>query len=180
LLREAMQYQDAYDVLSRALDELPDYPELLYDHAMAAEKVNRPDVLESNLRKLIQIRPDHAHARNALGYTLADRNERLGEAHELIASALKLAPEDPFIMDSMGWVLYRQGQIKAALSYLQRAYALRPDPEIAAHLGELLWVGGEHEQARKLWSDQLKDHPKNEVLQNTVNRFIRTDHPAAR
>jgi tetratricopeptide (TPR) repeat protein len=83
-------------------------------------------------------------------------------------------------MDSMGWVLYRQGQIKAALSYLQRAYALRPDPEIAAHLGELLWVGGEHEQARKLWSDQLKDHPKNEVLQNTVNRFIRTDHPAAR
>ena len=180
LLREAGDYQEAYSVLSRALEEMPDYPELLYDHAMAAEKVNRPDVLESNLRKLIQIRPDHAHARNALGYTLADRNERLGEAHELIASALKLAPEDPFIMDSMGWVLYRQGQMKEALSYLQRAYALRPDPEIAAHLGELLWVGGQHEQARKLWSDQLKDHPKNELLQNTVNRFLRTDHPAAR
>lgn len=180
LLREATAYQEAFDVLSRALDNLPDYPELLYDHAMAAEKLNRLDVLESNLRKLISIRPDHAHAHNALGYTLADRNERLGEARELIETALKLAPEDPFIMDSMGWVLYRQGQIKQALNYLQRAYGLRPDPEIAAHLGELLWIGGEREQARKLWSDVLKEHPKNEVLQNTVNRFLRTNHPAAR
>jgi len=180
LLREAMAYQEAFDVLGRALDKLPDYPDLLYDHAMAAEKVNRLDVLEGNLRKLIQIRPDHAHAHNALGYTLADRNERLEEARQLIETALKLAPEDPFIMDSMGWVLYRQGQVKEALAHLQRAYAIRPDPEIAAHLGELLWVGGQREQARKLWSDVLKDHPKNEVLQNTVNRFLRADHPAAR
>ncbi|MBI4205092.1 MAG: tetratricopeptide repeat protein, partial [Betaproteobacteria bacterium] len=180
LLREAMAYQEAFDVLGRALDKLPDYPELLYDYAMAAEKINRFDVLESNLRKLIRIRPDHAHAHNALGYTLADRNERLGEARELVETALKLAPEDPFIMDSMGWVLYRLGQIKAALSYLQRAYALRPDPEIAAHLGELLWVGGQRDEAQKVWSDVLKEHPKNEVLQNTVNRFLRASHPAAR
>lgn len=180
LLREAMAYQEAFDVLGRALEALPDYPELLYDYAMAAEKVNRPDVLENNLRKLIELRPDHAHAHNALGYTLADRNERLGEARALIETALKLAPEDPFIMDSMGWVLYREGEVKEGLSYLQRAYALRPDPEIAAHLGELLWAGGQREEARKLWSDVLKEHPKNEVLQNTVNRFLRTDHPAAR
>jgi tetratricopeptide (TPR) repeat protein len=180
LLREAMAYQEAFDVLGRALEALPDYPELLYDYAMAAEKVNRPDVLENNLRKLIELRPDHAHAHNALGYTLADRNERLGEARALIETALKLSPEDPFIMDSMGWVLYREGEVKEGLSYLQRAYALRPDPEIAAHLGELLWAGGQREEARKLWSDVLKEHPKNEVLQNTVNRFLRTDHPAAR
>lgn len=180
LLREAMAYQEAFELLGRALDKLPDYPELLYDHAMAAEKVNRLDVLEANLRKLIALRPDHAHAHNALGYTLADRNERLDEARQLIETALKLAPEDPFIMDSMGWVLYRQGQIPQALDYLKRAHALRPDPEIAAHLGELLWVSGQRDEARKLWSGVLKEHPNNEVLQNTVNRFLRTDHPAAR
>ena len=180
LLREAAAYQDAFDLLGRALEKLPDYPDLLYDHAMAAEKVNRFDVLESDLRKLIQIRPDHAHAYNALGYTMADRNERLSEARELIETALKLAPEDPFIMDSMGWVLYRQGRNKEGLSYLQRAYALRPDPEIAAHLGEVLWAEGQREQAQKIWSDVLKDHPKNELLQNTVKRFLQASNPAAR
>jgi tetratricopeptide (TPR) repeat protein len=180
LLREAMAYKEAFDLLGRALDRAPDNPDLLYDHAMAAEKVSRYDVLEGNLRKLIKMRPDHAHAYNALGYTFADRNERLGEARELIETALKLAPEDPFIMDSMGWVLYRQGQTKEGLGYLQRAYALRPDPEIAAHLGELLWVEGEREQAEKIWSEVLKEHPKNEVLQKTIKRFLPLDHPAAR
>lgn len=171
LLRDATAYQEAFDVLGSALAKLPDTPDLLYDHAMAAEKVNRVDVLEANLRKLIKIRPDHAHAYNALGYTLADRNERLPEARTLIETALKLAPEDPFIMDSMGWVLYRLGQHKDGLDYLQRAFKLRPDPEIAAHLGELLWVDGQREQAQKIWSEVLKEHPKNEVLQNTIRRF---------
>lgn len=180
LLREAMAYQEAFDVLGQALDRLPENPELLYDHAMAAEKVNRFDVLESNLRKLIKLRPDHAHAYNALGYTLADRNERLREARELIETALKLAPEDPFIMDSMGWVLYRLGETKEGLGYLQRAYALRPDPEIAAHLGEVLWTGGQREEARKIWSDVIKAHPKNEVLQNTIKRFLQASNPVAR
>ena len=180
LLREASAYQDAYDLLTRALDKFPDYPDLLYDHAMAAEKVDRIDVLEENLRKLISLRPDHAHAHNALGYTFADRNERLDEARELIETALKLAPEDPFIMDSMGWVLYRQGQLPQALDYLKRAHALRPDPEIAAHLGEVLWVSGQRDEARAVWDEVLKSHPTNEVLQNTVNRFLRTNRPAAR
>ncbi len=180
LLREALAYQEAFDLLGQALDTLPENPDLLYDHAMAAEKVNRFDVLESNLRKLIKLRPDHAHAYNALGYTLADRNERLSEARELIETALKLAPEDPFIMDSMGWVLYRLGQNKEGLGYLQRAYALRPDPEIAAHLGEVLWMEGQREEARKIWSEVIKEHPKNEVLQNTIKRFLQASNPATR
>jgi tetratricopeptide (TPR) repeat protein len=172
LLRDANEYQAAFDLLGDALRKLPDTPDLLYEQAMAAEKVNRLDVLESNLRHLIKIRPDYAHAYNALGYTFADRNERLPEARTLIESALKLAPDDPFIMDSMGWVLYRLGQNKEGLDYLQRAFSLRPDPEIAAHLGELLWSAGEREQARKIWAEMIKDHPGNELLQNTVKRFV--------
>ncbi|MBI2509933.1 MAG: tetratricopeptide repeat protein [Betaproteobacteria bacterium] len=172
LLREASEYQAAYELLGQALEQLPDYPDLLYDHAMAAEKVDRIDVLEGNLRKLIQIRPDHAHAYNALGYTLADRRQRIEEAHGLIETALKLAPEDPFIMDSMGWVLYRMGRSEQGLDFLQRAFALRPDPEIAAHLGEVLWAVGQRDQARKVWAGALKDHPKNETLQGTVKRFL--------
>ncbi len=172
LLRDANEYQQAFDLLGQALEKLPDAPDLLYDHAMAAEKVNRIDVLESSLRRLIKIQPDNAHAYNALGYMMADRNERLPEARTLIGTALELAPDDPFIMDSMGWVLYRQGQHKEGIDYLQRAFSLRPDPEIAAHLGELLWVDGQREQARKIWAEMLKDHPQNEVLQKTLKRFV--------
>ena len=171
LLRDASQYQAAYDLLGQALEKMPNYPDLLYDHAMAAEKVNRLDVLEGNLKRLIKLRPDHAHAYNALGYTLADRNERVEEAYALIQTALKLAPEDPFIMDSMGWVLYRMGRNQEGLDFLQRAYKQRPDPEIAAHLGELLWAVGQRESALKIWNETLKAHPKNEVLQNTIKRF---------
>ncbi|MBI3069580.1 MAG: tetratricopeptide repeat protein, partial [Betaproteobacteria bacterium] len=173
LLRDAAAYREAFELLGHALEKTPNSPELLYDHAMAAEKVDRLDVLEANLRKLIEMRPTNAHAYNALGYTLADRNERLEEARGLIAKALELAPDDPFIMDSMGWVLYRMGNIKEGLDYLQRAYALRPDPEIAAHLGEVLWMQGRREEARKIWADSLKDHPRNEVLENTIKRLTK-------
>ncbi|MFN7086628.1 MAG: tetratricopeptide repeat protein [Burkholderiales bacterium] len=172
LLRDAGEHRQAFDFLGRMLEKLPDTPDLLYDHAMAAEKVNRLDVLEANLRQLIRLQPDHAHAYNALGYTLADRNERLPEARELIEKALALAPDDPFIMDSMGWVLYRLGRHREALDYLQRAFGLRPDPEIAAHLGEVLWADGQREQARKVWNGMLDEHPKNEVLLNAVKRFV--------
>jgi Flp pilus assembly protein TadD len=150
---------------------MPNYPDLLYDHAMAAEKVNRLDVLEGNLKRLIKLRPDHAHAYNALGYTLADRNQRIEEAYSLIQTALKLAPDDPFIMDSMGWVLYRMGRNEEGLDFLQRAYKQRPDPEIAAHLGEVLWASGQRESALKIWNATLKEHPKNELLQSTIKRF---------
>ena len=171
LLREANDYRGAYDVLGQALEKNPKSPELLYDHAMAAEKIDRIDVLESNLRQVIQIKPDYAHAYNALGYTLADRNTRLQEAYALIEQALKIAPEDPFIMDSMGWVLYRMSQHDAALVFLKRAFELRPDAEIAAHLGEVLWAAGQPDEARKIWDSALKLSPANEVLLATVKKF---------
>ena len=172
LLRDANQYQAAFELLGQALEQVPNYPDLLYDHAMAAEKVDRIDVLEGNLKRLIQLRPDHAHAYNALGYTFADRNQRIEEAYGLIETALKLAPEDPFIMDSMGWVLYRMGRNQEGLGYLQKAFKLRPDAEIAAHLGEVLWTLGQRDQARKVWAEALKDHPTNELLQSTLKRFV--------
>jgi tetratricopeptide (TPR) repeat protein len=138
---------------------------------MAAEKVDRLDVLEANLRKLIELRPDHAHAYNALGYTLADRTDRLQEAHELIDRALKLTPDDPFIQDSMGWVLYRLGRMQEAREYLEKAYKRRPDPEIAAHFGEVLWVQGHREEAQRVWRSTLEHNPGNEALQAVIKKF---------
>jgi tetratricopeptide (TPR) repeat protein len=171
LLRDAKQEKEAFGIVDQALDKLPNNPDLLYDHAMLAEKIDRVDVLESSLRKLIRIKPDHAHAYNALGYTLADRNQRLDEAHDLIDKALKLSPDDAFIMDSMGWVLYRQGKTEEGLKYLQRAYSIRPDAEIAAHLGEVLWALGRRDDARKVWDEALKKTPDNETLTKTVQRL---------
>ncbi len=171
LLRESGAYQEAFDFLGEALARSPDSPDLLYDHAMAAEKVNRLDVLETNLRRLIALQPDHAHAHNALGYTLADRNQRLPEARTLIETAHRLAPNDPYILDSLGWVLYRLGENEAALGHLRRAYEMRPDGEIAAHLGEVLWILGRRDEAQKIWTDALRVQPKNEALQGTIKRF---------
>jgi tetratricopeptide (TPR) repeat protein len=173
LLREANQHREAFDLLGKALAAQPDQPELLYDHALTAEKLERFDVLEGNLRKLIQIKPDHAHAHNALGYSFADRNLRLAEARKLIERALELSPEDYFIIDSLGWVLYRQGDLKGAAAQLRRAYLGRPDGEIGAHLGEVLWVMGERAEAERIWDESLKNHPENETLQKTVKRLRR-------
>jgi tetratricopeptide (TPR) repeat protein len=173
LLRDAGDYRGAYEALGEALAKNPTSPDLLYDQAMAAEKIDRLDVMETNLRKVMQIKPDYAHAYNALGYTLADRNLRLDEAKSLIDQALKLAPDDPFILDSLGWVLYRQGQLQQAADMLARAYKLRPDGEIAAHLGEVLWAMGRQDEARKLWADSLKENASNETLQATIKRFVR-------
>lgn len=172
MLREAKEYVAAYELLSRALEAMPNSPELLYDRAMAAERLNRLDVLEQDLRRLIALKPDHAHAYNALGYTLADRTDRLQEAIELLEKALKLAPDDPFILDSMGWALFKLGQLDAAIDYLRRAFALRPDPEIAAHLGEALWVRGDRDEARRIWQGSLREHPDNETLRETVGRLM--------
>lgn len=173
ILRDANQYGEAFALVERALKGLPENPDLLYDYAMLAEKIERFDVLESSLRKLIGLRPDHAHAYNALGYTLADRNLRLAEARELIEKALKLAPEDFFIIDSMGWVLYRLGNIEESLKYLERAFAGRADPEIAAHLGEVLWASGKRAEAEKILGDAAQKHPNNETLNNVIQRLKR-------
>jgi len=173
LLREAKDYQASYEVLNKALETHPDQPDLLYDSAMAAEKLDRIDVVETNLRKLITLKPDHAQAYNALGYTLADRTDRYKEAKQYIEKALTLSPDDPFILDSMGWVLYRMGNAKEGLDFLQRAYTKRPDPEIAAHIGEVLWARGQKQDAEKVWRDASKGSPDNELLQATMKRFLR-------
>ncbi len=173
LLREADRHRDAYDMLGQALQKDPDQPELLYDYALTAEKLERFDVLESKLRKLIEVRPDHAHAYNALGYSFAERNTRLPEARKLIERALELAPEDYFIIDSLGWVLYRQGDLKGAATQLRRAYDGRPDAEIGAHLGEVLWVMGERAEADRIWKESLDSSPENETLLKTIKRVKR-------
>ena len=172
MLREANLNKEAFDLLGRALAESPDQPDLLYDYALTAEKIDRHDLLESNLVRLIKLRPDHAHAYNALGYSLADRNIRLPEAKTLIEKALELSPNDFFIIDSMGWVLYRMGDLPGAAAQLRRAWQGRPDGEIGAHLGEVLWQLGERDEARRIWQEALKVSPENESLQKTVKRFI--------
>jgi Flp pilus assembly protein TadD len=173
LLRDANKDKDAFDLLGKALQAQPEQPELLYDHAITAEKLERFDVLEDSLRKLIRLKPDYAHAYNALGYSFADRNTRLPEARKLIQHALELSPGDAYIIDSMGWVLYRMGDLKSAVDYLRRAYSGRPDAEIGAHLGEVLWKMGDRDEADRVWQESLKSHPENETLQKTVKRLHR-------
>ena len=171
LLREAHKHREAFDLLGGALAATPEQPDLLYDQALTAEKLDRFDVMEQNLQKLIQVKPDHAHAYNALGFSFADRNVRLPEAKKLIEKALELAPNDYFIIDSMGWVLYRMGDLKGAERELRRAWNGRPDGEIGAHLGEVLWQLGERDEARRIWQEALKASPENEALQKTLKRF---------
>jgi tetratricopeptide (TPR) repeat protein len=171
LLREANRNQEAFNLLGDALKTEPEQPEFLYDYALTAEKLQRFDELETNLRKLIQVRPDYAHAYNALGYSFAERNVRLPEARKLVERALELAPEDSFIIDSMGWVLYRQGDLKGAERELRRAYNGRPDAEIGAHLGEVLWISGDKKEAERVWRESLDASPDNPSLQSTIKRL---------
>ncbi len=171
LLREANKGEDAYAVVAEGLAAHPDQADLLYESAMLAERIDKLDVMERNLRRLIEIKPDHAHAYNALGFSLADRNLRLDEALQLIDKALQLAPEDPFILDSKGWVMFRRGDALGALEALQKAFALRSDPEIAAHLGEVLWMLGRRDEARRTWDDAAKVSPDNAPLRGTIKKF---------
>lgn len=171
LLRDQRQWPRAYQVLGQASERFPDDVDLLYEQAMMAEKTDRLDAMERLLRRVIELKPDHYHAYNALGYTLADRNLRLDEARALIEKALSLAPDEPFIVDSLGWVKYRLGRREEALQHLQRAYQARPDTEIAAHLGEVLWVLGRREEARRVWREGQARDASNEVLRETLRRF---------
>ncbi len=172
IMRDAGQAQEAFDLVSSQLTSQPDQPDLLYESALLAERLGRMDVLETNLRRLIGLKPDHAHAYNALGYSLADRGERLDEAQALVAKALEISPDDPFILDSMGWVLFKRGDANGALAPLQRAYGIRQDPEIAAHLGEVLWALGKREDAQKLLREAASANPQNEVLANAIKKLI--------
>ncbi|THF61226.1 tetratricopeptide repeat protein [Pseudothauera rhizosphaerae] len=173
LLRDAEQPAAAFNLLDEGLRRSPDDTDLLYESAMLAERLERLEVMESRLRKLIALDPDHAHAYNALGYSLADRGLRLDEAENLIGRALELSPDDPFILDSMGWVRFRRGAAADALDHLERAYAIRADPEIAAHLGEVLWSLDRQTEARKIWDEALAAHPGHRGLQDTIDRLRR-------
>ena len=171
LLRDAKAYNEAFVALSDAIDKNPGTADLLYDRAMVAEKIAKFDVLEADLRKVIELKPEHAHAYNALGYTFADRNMRLDEAYALVKKALSLSPGDAFIQDSLGWVHFRSGRVDEALETLKKAYQTRRDPEIAAHLGEVLWVKGEREAALKLWQGALLENPDNDLLRAVMSKF---------
>ena len=171
LLRDFKRHGEAFEVFGRAVARWPRDLDLLYEQAMVAEKLNRIPEMERLLRRVIEIKPDHAHAHNALGYSLADRGLRLQEARSLIVRALDLMPGDPFITDSLGWVEFRLGNHAEALRLLQQAYAARPDAEIAAHLGEVLWVLGRRDEALRVWREGRQRDAGNEVLRETVARL---------
>ena len=171
VLRDAGQAEQAFILMQDATKRFPANPDLLYDFALLAEKTGHLEVMEKTLRDVMRLAPDNHHAYNALGYSLAERNVRLEEARALIEKALGMAPEDPFIMDSMGWVHYRLGNLDAAEAHLRRAYGLRRDPEIAVHLGEVLWQKGKLADAQKLWREARAKDPQNDTLRSTLARL---------
>lgn len=173
ILREAKRHQEAFELYSDALREMPDNSQLLYARALAAEKLDRIDIAEQDLQQILKGDPDNAQALNALGYTLADRSDRLEEALGYIERAHQLRPDDPAVIDSLGWVHYRLGNYEKALQYLRRAFELLNDPEIAAHLGEVLWVTGDHPGARKVWNKGVRSAPGDEILEDVIRRFTK-------
>lgn len=171
LLSDIERYEESLRVLSEALQKHPDNSAILYSRAMLGEKLDQLDLLESDLKTILKKDPNNAMALNALGYTLADRTQRLDEAFKFISRAIELSPNDPAIMDSMGWLQYRMGNYEKALSYLQSALILSQDDEIAAHLGEVLWVSGDKTGARKVWKEALKLNTESKPLKNTMEKF---------
>ncbi len=169
--RDAGKYSAALKVLNKALKALPKHKDLLYARALVAEKLDDLVLHERDLRLVLKLDPKNAHALNALGYTLADRTDRHQEAFKLIKQALEIRPNDPFILDSMGWVHYRLGNSKDAVRFLRRALQIRPDAEISAHLGEVLWTSGKQHQATRIWEQALQKDPDNEVLQSAIKKF---------
>lgn len=170
-LRDRGHDQAAFDLFTKALTEYPENNELLYGRAMVSESLNRLDVLETDLRNILKREPENAQALNALGYTLADRTNRHQEALALIQKALEIKPEDPFYLDSLGWVYYRLGDLDKAELYLQQALQLQPDVEFIAHLGEVLWEQGKHDEALDIWQQGLKQDANNKLLLDTMHRY---------
>ena len=167
-LAEQDKSEQAFKVYRQALNEHPDDTRLLYNRAMLSEQHNDLETMEHDLRKLLQIEPQNATALNALGYSLTDRTDRHQEALALIRQALKLKPDDPAILDSMGWVYYKLGDYKLALQYLLRAYQSFPDPEIASHLGQAYWKLGQTDKARRIWDEALQRNPDNRLIQDAM------------
>ncbi|MDB2384233.1 tetratricopeptide repeat protein [Endozoicomonas sp.] len=171
LLVKRTEYHQALALYNHSLQRFPEDVSLLYSRAMVLEKLDRLDELEKDLRKILGVQPNNALVLNALGYTLADRSMRLKEANELISRAYQINSSDPAILDSMGWVQYRLGNLDKALAFLQVAYDKFPDGEVAAHLGEVLWKLGKKEEARTLWAKALKADPAHKVVAETINRL---------
>jgi tetratricopeptide (TPR) repeat protein len=170
-MREQRDYAASLAVLQTAVARFPADVDLIYEQAMMSEKLGQFDDMESLLRKAIEIKPDYHHAYNALGYSLADRNQRLPEAKELIEKALKLAPGEPFIIDSLGWVEFRLGNLDEAARLLRQAHKGRPDAEIAAHLGEVLWAQGAQDEARRVLAEAIRREPDNPALRDVITRL---------
>lgn len=171
LLREQRDYAAAATALKAATERFKDDTDLIYEQAMMSEKLGRFDEMETLLRRVIELKPDHHQAYNALGYSFADRNLRLPEAKQLIERALKLAPGEPFIVDSLGWVEFRLGNLAEAAKLLRQAHAGRPDAEIAAHLGEVLWASGAQDEARRVLAEAAQREPGSEALRETMDRL---------
>ena len=171
LLRDLKQYQMAYDLLGQAIIKFPDEAELVYDQAMMAEKTGDLPAMERLLKRVIVAKPDYYNAYNALGYSLAERNIRLLEARDLILKALEYVPSDPFIQDSLGWVEFRLGNLSEAVKIFEIAFKAKPDSEIAAHFGEVLWTNGQRERAMMIWREGQLLNPDNETLLQTLKRF---------
>jgi tetratricopeptide (TPR) repeat protein len=171
LLREVQAYDAAYEVQSQAVARYPDDVDLAYEQAMLAERLGKLDVMERQLRAIIARQPGYQHAYNALGYSFAERGVKLQEARELIAKALQLAPGDPFITDSLGWVEFKLGHREEAARLLQEAFRAQPDAEIGAHLGEVLWSMGQQDQAKAVWRQGQQLNPDNGTLKDTLKRL---------
>ncbi len=172
LLNQQKRYQEAYEVLSAALVEQPGSKELLYTRALIAERIGKLDVLESDLKKILAQHPDNPEALNALGYTLLSYPSRLIEAEKYLLQALKLQPDEPVILDSYGWLLFKQGKTEKALGYLEQAYAKQKENEIAAHLAEVLWALGRKDEARKLFDKTIKASPDDEYMLDFKERVL--------
>jgi tetratricopeptide (TPR) repeat protein len=170
-LREQNQDQAAFDLFTEALTQYPDNVELLYGRAMVSEPLNRLSILEQDLRQVLDKDPDNAQALNALGYTLTDRTDRHQEALILIKKAVEISPEDPFYLDSLGWVYYRLGNLGVAERYLRQAADIQPDAEFLAHLGEVLWLLGRQSEAKQMWQQGLEQGKDNQLLLDTMRRF---------
>lgn len=171
LLANAGSTEESMSLTNQALLEFPSSTALLYTRSILGEKQNNLEQMERDLRTIIALEPDNATALNALGYSLANRTQRFEEARVLISKALELQPEEPAILDSMGWVLYRQGSYEEAIEFLTKAYTGYPDPEVAAHLGEVLWITGQISQARDVWRGALLKNPEHQILASTLKRL---------
>jgi tetratricopeptide (TPR) repeat protein len=172
LLRSVEKYAEAMEVYNTALGIIPGNNDLLYARALTAESVDRIDILEADLRAVLKTQPDNAPALNALGFTLADQTNRYDEAYKLIKRAIEIMPEDAAVIDSFGWVHYRMGNYDEAVRLLRRALSRFPDSEIAAHLGEVLWVSGNQQEAKVIWQKALKISPNDPLIEGVMQRFI--------